>query len=38
MVGKIERWVCMLVCRLQDRKICRCWLLGRQVSRLGLGR
>ena len=29
LVGKVDRWVCMLVGRLLDRKVCRCLLLGR---------
>ena len=29
MVGNVDRWVCMLVDRLLDRKVCRCWLLDR---------
>ena len=29
MVGKVDRWVCMLVSRLLDRKVRMCWLLGR---------
>ena len=29
---------CMLVGRMLDRKVGVCWLLGRKVSRLGLGK
>ena len=29
MTGKVDRWICMLVGRLLDRKVRRCWLLGR---------
>ena len=28
MVGKVDRWVCMLVGRLLCSKVRRCWLLG----------
>ena len=28
MVGKVDRWVFMLVGRLQGGKVRRCWLLG----------
>ena len=35
MVGKVDMLVCMLVGRLLDMQVRRCWLLGRQVSRLG---
>ena len=29
MVGKVDRWVCMLIGRLLGRKVLRCRLLGR---------
>ena len=29
MVGKVDRWVCMLVGKLLGSKVRRCWLLRR---------